>query len=241
MLPPPRAGSKVGLRAVRGGMDGEIRLETHTSLAQADHSFSGVVFDVQGSSSSELQLRSLWLAGQLGTISVFATQGGWREAERGGQLLARCGWGNANDVIDPRRWQLVARQVFKASWDKKVEVRFQEPVRVVPGATVGLYAHSDAVGDGGIIYQSCGRYRELAASEHLRLLPGLGHTSPTPFDTSAGWWAASLQRLRGPVGAISYSARPWHWALDDAADPAMLPSMRSAVRAVFLSHARLGE
>ena len=214
-------------------------LETDVQPAAADHSFAGVCFDVAAVGEFEATLSSVWVAGQLGTVSVFTAAGGWvGEGQTQQRALARSGWGNRNDAIDPARWRRVACVRCAASWHACVEVPLTPPIRVLPGRRVGLYVHSDAPNDGGLIYQSCARSDTLAASEHLHILPGLGHTSPTPFGTVDGWWASGRQRMRGPSGALGYSARRRFWSLHEASE---LPrSMRAAVMALLLCHARSG-
>jgi hypothetical protein len=223
-------------------IDGTARLWTAVAPAQADHSFSGVMFDVEALGNWEVTLTSVWLAGQLGSVSVFAASGGWCSDDGHDdaflqQVLARCGWGSPNDVINPSRWELVAQERRAVSWSTPVEIRLTQAVRVLPGRRVGIYCHSDAPNDGGLIYHSCGRASELAASEHVRLLPGLGHTSAVPFDVDSGWWAASLQRLRGPAGALSYGFRRRYWSATQDSK-AMPRTLRAAARVLLLCQAR---
>ena len=207
--------------------------------AQADHSYAGVMFDVRPVGDWEVTLHAVHVAGQLGQVTVWIATGGWCGDGNTRRALARSGWGNANDVIDAARWQQVACVGHaEPSWHHCVEVALSQPVRVLPGSTVGIYVHSDVPGDGGIIYQSCGRSDVLAASEHVRVLPGLGHTSPTPFGTRDGWWASKGQRMRGPSGAFSYTPRERFWSVCEAAE--MPRSLRAAVREVLLCHARGG-
>ena len=226
----------------RDGGDDVLLLKTDVQPAQADHSFAGVVFDVATLGDWEATIHSVHVSGQLGSVSVYAAAGGWCPSSyRGGvqRAVARSGWGNANDMIDPSRWELVARVQQPASWHKRAEILLQTPVRVLPGTAVGIYIHTNAENDGGLIYQSCARSDRLGSSEHLVLLPGLGHTSSTPFGTEDGWWASSRQQMRGPAGAVGYTARRRFWSA--GAEAAELPlTLRAAVREVLLCHARGG-
>ena len=111
-------------------------LSTAVQPAQADHSYAGIMFDLQTGGDWEVMLHSVHVAGQLGTISVWAapiSDGNMRRA------LARSGWGNANDVIDATRWRQVARvRHAEPSWHRCVEVALSQPVRVLPGCAVGI-------------------------------------------------------------------------------------------------------
>ncbi len=215
-----------------------IQLATDVQPAQADHSFAGVVFDVATLSDWEATLRSFHVAGQLGTVSVYAARDGWCDVGDVQRAVARSGWGNANDMIDSSRWDLVARARHSPSWNACVEIVLDKPVRILPGSAAGIYIHTDVENDGGLIYQSCARSDVLGGNDHISILPGLGHTSSTPFGTDDGWWASSRTRMRGLSGAVSYTVRRRFWSIADA--PEMPLSLRNAVRLVLLCHARGG-
>eukprot|EP01050_Picozoa_sp_SAG11_P002130 SAG11_NODE_103_length_16571_cov_49.569208_13_plen_137_part_00 len=89
------------------------QLWTDVTPRMADHSFSGVVFDLQCAELYEVTVHSLWLAGMLGTMRVFVRAPphvGWcGGAEQLRSAALRCGWGNANDVIDASEWALIAQ------------------------------------------------------------------------------------------------------------------------------------
>ena len=109
----PAAGRAVGRAGSLLVDDDEVlRLETDVQPAQADHSFAGVVFDVAALCDWEATLRSFSVAGQLGTVSVYAARNGWCSSGSVQRAVARSGWGNANDIIDPTRWELVARGIL---------------------------------------------------------------------------------------------------------------------------------
>ena len=101
--------------AVDGTHDEVLRLETDVQPAQADHSFAGVVFDVAALCDWEVTLRSFYVAGQLGTVSVYTSRNGWCNTGNVQRAVARSGWGNANDIIDPSQWELVARGTLPKS------------------------------------------------------------------------------------------------------------------------------
>ena len=67
-------------------------------------------------------------------------------------------------------------------------MELRQAVTLLPGETLGIYCHSALPDDLGIQYQS---YRSendvVAASQHLMMFPGLGHTSRVPFDDESGW------------------------------------------------------
>ncbi len=221
-----------------GGSEELLQLATDVQPAQADHSFAGVVFDVATLSDWEATLRSFHVAGQLGTVSVYAARDGWCDTGDLQRAVARSGWGNANDMIDSSRWDLVARARHSPSWNACVEIVLDRPVRILPGSVAGIYIHSNIENDGGLIYQSCARSDALGGDDHITILPGLGHTSSTPFGTEDGWWASSRARMRGLAGAVTYTVRRRFWSVAEAEE--MPLSLRKAVRVLLLCHARGG-
>jgi hypothetical protein len=66
--------------------------------------------------------------------------------------------------------------VVKASWDSPSEIFFNKKVTVLPRDRKAFYVHSGLPDDLGIQYQSYHEDDIVAESEHLLVLPGLGHT-----------------------------------------------------------------
>ena len=65
---------------------------------------------------------------------------------------------------------------MKASWDTPSEVHFDKKVTVLPRKRQAFYIHSGLPDDLGIQYQSYNEDDVVAESDHLVILPGLGHT-----------------------------------------------------------------
>ena len=73
---------------------------------------------------------------------------------------------------------------------------------------------------------------EFPPQAHIKLLPGLGHTSSTPFDRDYGWY----RYPRCLAGAIGYTVRRRTWTAEYHAEfPALL---QTAMRTMLLCHTR---
>lgn len=88
-----------------------------------------------------------------------------------------------------------------------MEVRFTEPVIILPHRRRAIYCHSGLPDDLGIQYQSYGEDSIVGEDEYVRLLPGLGHTGSEPFDDTQGWYRS----YRGLAGSVRYRARRMNW------------------------------
>ncbi len=139
-----RAASVVGEREIA---------ETEITAADADHSYSGIVFDVEAKGSTEVVIDAVHVAGMLGEVSIFASGRSW--AGRPGNRRSRgrsCGWGQANDALVKTDFNLVypesratphdrrqGRQ--QASWDDPVRIQLARPVHILPGGCSAIYIH----------------------------------------------------------------------------------------------------
>ena len=136
-------------------------------------------------------------------------------------------WWAHHAGISPDGWNLVVDKVVKASWDTPTELTFDKKVTVLPRQRRAFYIHSGLPDDLGIQYQSYAEDDVVAESEHILLLPGLGHTvsimfdtvnvtlielcgfvkGSDPFDEVNGWYRA----YRGLAGNIRYKAKRKGW------------------------------
>jgi hypothetical protein len=186
-----RAASVVGDREIA---------ETEIAPADADHSYSGVVFDVEAKGSTEVAIDAVHVAGMLGEVSIFASGRSWAGRPSNRRSRGRgCGWGQANDALVKTDFDLVypesratphdrrqGRQ--QASWDEPVRIQLARPVRILPGGCSAIYIHSSLPDDLGIQYRSTAAPDEVTLdNDHLRIMPGLGHTGSRPFDTRRGY------------------------------------------------------
>lgn len=82
-------------------------LTTRIAPKDADHSFSGVIWDVESHGPFELCLTSVSVGGMLGRVRVFARESSWRGAN-GEARLVNTHWGTQRVDLDPSGWVVVA-------------------------------------------------------------------------------------------------------------------------------------
>lgn len=163
----------------------ERTLHTRVTAAEADHSYNGVIFDAFVDGPFEVELKSISVAGMLGRIRVYGRDRPWEapdraedddEAEQG---RFRRSWGHQGNV-GTTGWVLLADQVCQPAWDRPTEILLNRPgatpFRLQPYKRRGLYVHSNLPDDLGIQYNSFSKKQIVAQNEHLRIMPGLGHT-----------------------------------------------------------------
>jgi hypothetical protein len=213
----------------------DVIIDTPVQPRQADHSYNGVVFDIRAHGAHELVIKSLWLGGMLGTVRVFAMRSGpWHQGQFQ-QKIRRCGWNNANDVIDRQDWEEVGCQRLPAAWDGTRELKLSKPVRICPGHSRGFYVHSGLPDDLGIQYQSYGDEHDIVVEDDfLTVHPGIGHTGSHAFENYHGWFRA----IRGPCGAFSYTATLRSWTAQT--HRSFPPALKNAVLAMLLGQQRQG-
>ena len=183
-------------------------LTTQKAPREAEHSFNGVMFNVQAKAPYEITIDSLHVGGMLGTMSVFACGDRWCSDEE--SLHSYGGYGRQNYAVrDADQWELVYRGAHKPMWDSTTEIVLDKKVTLLPGQTKALYVHSALPDDLGLQYQTTGQGVQVAdEDEFIRLLPGVGHTSSIPFDRDYGWY----RHPRSLAGRLGYEAtlRTWH-------------------------------
>jgi len=191
-------------------------LETPIQPQEANHSFSGIIFDIKNKSKlSRLRLLSVSVGGDLGDMTVWVCDGPAQATQ-----------------LDMDEWNCVAKGTFPPSIEKTTEINITEKVELAQDATMGLYIHSAMHTDTGLNYQSFRRMGEVVCEDaNLQVLAGMGHTSPIPFDREAGWFRPT----RGPAGAIKYLEIPTIWSLESHSDFPV--EFRAAVRVLLVCHA----
>lgn len=225
----------LGKRLLKMAPLGELaKTETRVKVHQADHSFAGVFFDVEAKGSHELVIDAVWMGGMLGKCTVWACERSWAGFNGRKEQGKRCGWSRRNDAITTQEWALVSRKrQYQPAWDGHRRIRLDEPVRIRPGETRGLYVHSALPDDLGIQYRSTSSPEEnVGESEHLRIHPGLGHTGSIPFDVHSGW----LRPNRAPCGVLEYHVRRRCWCVEESSE--FPQALRRAVMTMLLANNR---
>ena len=184
--------------------EGTAVLTTPVSAANADHSFNGIIFDIEARGAHEVEIYSLSVGGMLGTVRIFARDRPWRsDAPEPG---ATSYWGH-HPGVSRHGWTLVAEQVCRPAWDRATEIFFKSSFRLLPHSRHGFYIHSALPDDLGIQYQSCDPKSIVCEDSCITVHPGLGHCGNEPFDKVHGWYRHGRQ----PCGSIRYKARFKGW------------------------------
>jgi hypothetical protein len=150
------APGKVGETSLRKGS-----LCTPILARQADHSYNGILFNVETQGPNCVTLPSISVAGMLGRVRVFAKMdGGWKKDESSdghGHYWAEV------QAVCTNGWVEVADVECQPQWDRPCAIpldqRFSDGLVVLPHRTIALYVHSGLPDDLGIQYQSFERNR----------------------------------------------------------------------------------
>ncbi len=183
-------------------------LTTAKAPREAEHSFNGVMFDIEAKEPFEISVHSVHVGGMLGTMSVFACSESWCGDER--SLHQYNAYGRQDYAIrDGNSWERVYHSAHKPMWDSTTEIKFDKPIVLLPGTRRGIYVHSALPDDLGLQYQSTRHGTEIADQDaHIRIIPGVGHTSSVPFDREYGWY----RYPRSLAGRLGYEATLRTWA-----------------------------
>ena len=100
-------------------------VETAITAAEANHSYNGIVFDVESAGPYEINVTSVSLAGMLGRIRVFARDKRW---DAGPRNIDTAHWWAHQQSLSTVGWELVADQLCRPSWDKPIEITFYKNV-----------------------------------------------------------------------------------------------------------------
>ena len=183
-----------------------------------DHTFNGVMFDVEVLDRRPVQalvVDSIHVRGGLGQMSVWCVEGGRRGVEE-----------------KPNAWTRAFSRHVNASWRDFTSLKLEPPLILLPGKTYGLYVHSADQGDDGVVYDNQ-RDEICHEDDYIRVFPGLAHLSPDPFGADGPWWGSPWRRRRAFVGKLSYGARYVLWRPVPAAHTRFDPTFRKGVVAAF--------
>ena len=158
---------------------GSVVVNTSVTAAQADHSFNGIIFDIESKDAHEVEIMSVSLAGLLGRVRIWARDSSCHSNPP--PARSNNYWGH-HPGISQLGWTLVADEVCLPSWDRPTEISFNKPFKLLPRSTHGFYCHSGLPDDLGIQYTSCNKREITAFDDHIKILPGFGHCGNTPFD-----------------------------------------------------------
>ena len=186
---------------------GTTQLMTPITADKADHSFNGIIFDIKVKDAHEVEIMSISIAGMLGRVRIYARNSRW---EKGVPEDYEDNYWGHHQGVGSDGWTLVADQQCHPSWDRPLEIRFNEPFLLRPHSRHAFYCHSGLPDDLGIQYQSCRRDQITVQDDHVAILPGLGHCGSTPFGnryTDGGWY----RHYRTIAGHVRYRSRLKGW------------------------------
>jgi len=147
-------------------------LMTTIQPAEANHSYNGIIQDIESVGPFEIEITSFFIAGMLGRVRVYARDRPWKKDNDDRRNPHH--WWAHSESISQTGWYQVADEVCSPSWDKPREIRLSTPVKMLPHTRVGFYLHSSLPDDLGIQYQSYRTSEEsFALDKHLVLWPGI--------------------------------------------------------------------
>ena len=106
-------------------------LTTRLGPKEADHSYNGIIFDVESKAPYEVVVTAVWVAGMLGNVRAFVRDQPWSGHDLRPKARQSM-WGNRY-IIEKEGWEQVADVQCSPSWDKCREIIFDEPLRLLPG------------------------------------------------------------------------------------------------------------
>ena len=91
-------------------------LETHTAPHEANHSYNGIIFDIETTGAYEVDILSLSFGGMLGRVRIFARDRPWEADKPQGQNTHH--WWAHQESVSSTGWEVVADVTCKPAWDK---------------------------------------------------------------------------------------------------------------------------
>jgi len=181
-------------------------LTTDITAAEANHSYNGIIFDIQCIGPYEINILSISIGGMLGRIRIYARDRPWSANTI---TPTTNQWWAHQESPSREGWELVVDKFYRPSWDRHIEIKLNKPIKLLPHTRRGFYCHSSLPDDLGIQYQSYqNKDNKVAESQYVIIYPGLGHTGSIPFDDTHGWYRS----YRGLAGSISYTAEWKGWS-----------------------------
>ncbi|CAJ1330896.1 unnamed protein product [Effrenium voratum] len=169
-----------------------------------DHTFCGVMFDVQCKGPEEggvpvecLVITCLAVRGDLGPLTVWTTPDSYRKKEH-----------------EAHEWDCIYEAEHPPSNENYQALELRSEIRLQPGESCGLYVHSKLPGDDALVYDNQ-RSHVSHEDDVFKVLPGQAHLSNRPFGRH-GMWGFPWRDRREFVGRISYGVnyRLWNPVLD---------------------------
>lgn len=216
----------------KAALEGCLSVSSFVAPLRANHAFNGIVFDIRNRGSVPVRVSGFWVSGCLGRVRIYGTKR-YGESSQGLHTSAES-WVELVNGVFPKSWTVPIAMVCRSDWDMLLE----------PGEQRGIYIHSASRATwgqrstGGIRYHSVWSATEVAGrGEHLEILPGKGHTSPVPFDSS---YHAAFRSQRSFAGRISYVVALPAWQPHRNIHLQWPPQFRHGVLSLLLAHRRLG-
>lgn len=175
-----------------------------------DHTFSGMMFDVQCKGPEEGGVR-----GDLGPLTVWTTKGSYQRKEH-----------------QQDKWDCLYEAEHPPSYEKYTPLRLRAPIRLLPGESCGLYVHSKLPGDDALVYDNQ-RAQVTHEDAVFRVLPGKAHLSNRPFGRQ-GMWGFPWRDRREFVGRICYGVRYVLWNPVTEIHQRFPPGFKQAVWTILL-------
>ena len=192
--------------------EGRLRLATRVRPSNANHSFNGIMFDLQNIGIDDVLVAGLCFGGEIGNYQIFAHMEG---------SCLEC-------VRDADAWKLIDEGFSNPSPNHFVEIA--APIRLSAGKIMALYVHSSLQNDRGIMYNAY-RGPECGANDDLRILSGVARLGVTPFG-AGGWY----RQNRGFAGTVEYRRCRLTWNFRDHKRFSL--EMRRAIFTMLLCHNR---
>lgn len=175
-------------------------LTSRVDAANANHSYAGVMFDIEVMGPHEVDLTSIAIGGMLGRVRIYGRNVSWKQ-----------GTHHNHNSPSTLGWRLLSDLTCRPSWDRNCQIPIQNQFTLLPHTIAGIYIHSSLPGDLGIQYQSYPLSTTVAENEFLRMTPGLGHAcreACEPFDDSVSWY----RQYRCMAGVVHFTARRKGWS-----------------------------
>jgi hypothetical protein len=185
------------------------RLNTVVHPRQADHCFNGIIFNIASKGPYEVVIKSIFLGGMLGHITILARDRPWEQKAPNEAITPTGQWWAYRESVSRIGWKIVKSCECAPSWDHPFEIELDEPVTLLPYQQIGFYCHSALPDDLGIQYNTHTKDQIVCENEHIVVTPGLGHAGKRLFDDHDGWYRA----YRGPCGGFGYTAAVKGWSI----------------------------
>jgi hypothetical protein len=164
-----------------------------------DHTYCGIFFDIKARTLVPyhfVEIQSISIRGELGLLSVYATEDG---TAMGKEAL-------------PGKWRrhFGPREVEPSVAELR-SLELDIPIRLAPGTLKGIYIHSETLGDKAIVYDNERSPEYTYEDNIIRIYHGMAHVSNIPFAPTALYGGPAFRRGREFVGSMRYGVRQMMW------------------------------